>query len=87
MPANGRYDGSGIKQLHRLRFSGGGLFLLPEFGRKNKFFLLQNVEFAKKACIFEKGMVYCHCNRISMSKRIEQERCMAKTHTQRGIVR
>ena len=39
------------------------------------------------SCIFEKGMVYCLCNRISMSKRIEQERCMAKKHTQRGIVR
>lgn len=35
---------------------------------KKQVFLLQNVEFAKKACIFEKGMVYCHCNRISMSK-------------------
>ena len=35
---------------------------------KKQVFLLQNVEFAKKTCIFEKDMVYCGSNRISMSK-------------------
>ncbi len=71
MPANGRYDHFGLKQtrlceppsVFRRRFvSFAGVWA------KKQVFLLQNVEFAKKTCIFEKDMVYCGSNRISMSK-------------------
>ena len=54
MPANGRYDRSGIKKLHRLRFSGGGLFLLPEFGRKSKFFCFKTSNSQKRLAFLKK---------------------------------
>ena len=87
MPANGRYDRSGIKQLHRLRFSGGGLFLLPEFGRKNKFFCFKTSNSQKRLAFLKKVWYTVSVIGYLCPKRIEQERCMAKTHTQRGIVR